>query len=68
MFNYESGLHKVIQVNSTAYDKCMKEPNLGEFRNGNDTLTLTKIGRVWYICGINDHCENGQKFSIEVIP
>ncbi|KAI3898112.1 hypothetical protein MKX03_021711 [Papaver bracteatum] len=68
VFNYEGGQHNVIQVNATAYDKCLKEPNLGESRNGNDTVALAKVGRIWFVCGMADHCEFGQKFSIEVLP
>lgn len=35
--------------------KCLKEPNLGESRNGNDTVALAKVGRIWFICGMADH-------------
>ncbi|OVA12117.1 Plastocyanin-like [Macleaya cordata] len=68
VFNYEGGLHNILRVNATAYDNCVKEPNLGAFGNGNDTITLAEVGRFWYICGVVDHCKNGQKLSVEVLP
>ncbi|KAI3868215.1 hypothetical protein MKX03_022898 [Papaver bracteatum] len=68
MFNYEGRIHILIQVNATAYDKCLKELNLGESRNRNDTVALAKVGRIWFLCRMADHREFGQRFSVDVLP
>ncbi|KAJ7975348.1 Blue copper protein [Quillaja saponaria] len=68
VFNYESGLHNVLQVNSTAYEGCIKDPYIQIFNSGNDSLLLSEVDRIWFICGVTDHCENGQKLSIIVVP
>ncbi|XP_021667253.2 mavicyanin [Hevea brasiliensis] len=67
-FNYEKGLHNVMQVNSTAYEGCIKDTYMGLFTGGNDSLFLSEVGRIWFICGVSDHCENGQKLTINVVP
>ncbi|KAL5749263.1 hypothetical protein ACOSP7_023866 [Xanthoceras sorbifolium] len=68
VFNYESDLHNVMQVNSTAYEDCIKEPYTRLFTSGSDSVVLSEVGQFWYICGVGDHCENGQKLSINVVP
>ncbi|OAY58881.1 basic blue protein [Manihot esculenta] len=67
-FNYERGLHNVMQVNSTAYEGCIKDTYIGLFTSGNDSLVLSEVGQMWFICGVSDHCELGQKLTINVIP
>ncbi|GFZ03508.1 cupredoxin superfamily protein [Actinidia rufa] len=67
-FNYDKGLHNVMQVNSTAYQDCIKEANMEIFDSGNDSLVLSQAGQMWFICGVENHCENGQKLSINVLP
>ncbi|XP_061347959.1 mavicyanin [Gastrolobium bilobum] len=67
VFNYERGLHNVLQVDYTGYENCIKDSYIRRFSSGNDSVIL-KEGRAWFICGINDHCENGQKLDINVIP
>ncbi|KAK9091438.1 hypothetical protein Sjap_024615 [Stephania japonica] len=68
LFNYDENLHSVIQVNETAYEDCIKEPNLATFSSGNGPFRLAEVGRQWYICGVGDHCEHGQRLSINVLP
>ncbi|XP_057967020.1 mavicyanin [Malania oleifera] len=68
VFNYEKGFHNVMQVNTTAYEHCIKDPNMGLFTSGGDSLPLAEVGQMSYICGVDDHCENGQKLSINVVP
>ncbi|KAL9437840.1 hypothetical protein AB3S75_023666 [Citrus x aurantiifolia] len=68
VFNYEEHVHSVMQVNSTAYEDCIKDPYISLFASGSDSVVLSEVGRSWYICGVGDHCENGQKLSINVAP
>lgn len=68
VFNYEEHVHSVMRVNSTAYEDCIKDPYISLFASGSDSVVLSEVGRSWYICGVGDHCENGQKLSINVVP
>ncbi|KAM7267495.1 hypothetical protein ACFE04_009661 [Oxalis oulophora] len=67
IFQYNEGLHNVVQVNATAYEHCIKDPNLKSFASGNDSLVLKETGQVQFICTITDHCEHGQKLRINVV-
>jgi len=67
VFNYESSLHNVLQVDSTVYKNCIKDSYIQRFTSGNDSVILEE-GGAWFICGVDDHCENGQKLHINVTP
>lgn len=67
VFNHENRLHNVLQVDSTAYENCIKDSYTQRFTSGNDSVVL-KEGRAWFICGVDDHCENGQKLPITTTP
>lgn len=57
-----------MQVNSTAYTSCIKDAYISLSNSGNDSLVLSEPGEIQYICGVGDHCENGQKLTINVVP
>ncbi|RDX93222.1 hypothetical protein CR513_24546, partial [Mucuna pruriens] len=63
VFNYESSHHNVLQVDSTAYENCTKDSYTHRFNSGNDSVVL-KEGGAWFLCGVEDHCENGQKLQV----
>ncbi|XP_050220394.1 stellacyanin [Mercurialis annua] len=67
-FNYPKGAHTVMQVNSNAYEECIKDTHIRQFTNGNDSMLLTEATQMWFICGVSNHCENGQKLTINVTP
>ncbi|CAH8284485.1 unnamed protein product [Eruca vesicaria subsp. sativa] len=66
VFNYNKDQHNVMQVNSTAYADCGRENYISLFNKGNDSIIMSEVGEHWFICGMYDHCENGQKLSINV--
>ncbi|KFK39096.1 hypothetical protein AALP_AA3G200500 [Arabis alpina] len=68
VFNYASDEHNVIQVNSTAYANCGRDNYTSIYTKGNDTISISEVGELWFICGVGDHCENGQKLNINVAP
>lgn len=37
------------------------------FDSGNDVIPLNTTGKRWYVCGVGEHCSNGQKLAIEVM-
>ncbi|XP_026416877.1 mavicyanin-like [Papaver somniferum] len=66
LFKYEAGSHNVLKVNGTGFNECIKpDPSLA-LATGNDVITLATPGRKWYICGIKQHCTQGQKLFITV--
>ncbi|CAE5967635.1 unnamed protein product [Arabidopsis arenosa] len=68
VFNYKSDQHNVMQVNSTAYTDCGIDNYTSLFTKGNDSIIISEVGELWFICAVGDHCENGQKLSINVAP
>ncbi|KAG5398430.1 hypothetical protein IGI04_020245 [Brassica rapa subsp. trilocularis] len=64
VFNYNKDEHNVMQVNSTAYADCGRDNYISLFTNGNDSIIISEVGEHWFICAMYDHCENGQKLSI----
>ncbi|KAL5697290.1 hypothetical protein ACHQM5_030843 [Ranunculus cassubicifolius] len=68
LFNYVPELHNVIQVDENGYNECRSDPNMGLLQTGNDYIDLTTVGTFWYICSIDQHCGNGQKLSVTVVP
>ncbi|CAN6892571.1 unnamed protein product [Brassica oleracea] len=64
VFNYNKDQHNVMQVNSTAYADCGRDNYISLFTNGNDSIIISEVGEHWFICAMYDHCENGQKLSI----
>ena len=68
VFKYTAGRHNVFKVNGTAFTNCTIPPTNEAITTGNDVITLSTLGRKWYICGVNDHCANyGQKLVITVL-
>ncbi|XP_047180376.1 blue copper protein isoform X2 [Vigna umbellata] len=49
------------------YESCIKDSYMKKLTSGNDSIVLEK-GGAWFICGVDDHCENGQKLHINVTP
>ncbi|CAN8258979.1 unnamed protein product [Cochlearia groenlandica] len=68
VFNYNNDQHNVMEVNSTAYADCERDGYISLYTNGNDSVTISQPGEHWFICGVGDHCEIGQKLSINVAP
>ncbi|VVA98019.1 unnamed protein product [Arabis nemorensis] len=68
VFNYDGDQHNVMQVNSTAYADCGRDNYTSISTKGNDTILISEVGELWFICGVGDHCENGQKLKINVAP
>lgn len=56
--------HNVFKVDGNGFREC--KPSGEAFSSGNDSFTLSKPGKKWYICGVSGHCEEGQKLVINV--
>ncbi|CAN8247561.1 unnamed protein product [Cochlearia groenlandica] len=68
LFKYIYDDHNVNEVTLDNFELCETSNALARYETGSDTVTLTKPGVYYYICGFPDHCRAGQKFQILVLP
>ncbi|KAH7571682.1 hypothetical protein ACOSQ2_014638 [Xanthoceras sorbifolium] len=68
VFKYQAGAHTVFKVNGTGFQSCIKPPANEALTTGDDTIVLATPGKKWYICGVGNHCDMGQKLTIVVQP
>ncbi|KAJ4721288.1 blue copper protein-like [Melia azedarach] len=69
VFQYPAGAHNVFKVNGTSFQNCeIPASDNQALKTGNDIIVLATPGRKWYICGVGNHCELGQKLVITVLP
>ncbi|PIA49877.1 hypothetical protein AQUCO_01300548v1 [Aquilegia coerulea] len=69
VFKYKIGTHNVFKVDETTFEQCAPPIEREALASGNDVITFETPGRKWYICGIGNHCQDGnQKFEISVFP
>ncbi|KAK7305787.1 hypothetical protein VNO77_43699 [Canavalia gladiata] len=66
VFKYAVGEHNVFKVNGTAFQSCTVPPASEALSTGSDSIVLATPGRKWYICGVGQHCNSGQKLVITV--
>ncbi|XP_029126142.1 mavicyanin [Cajanus cajan] len=66
IFRYAVGEHNVFKVNGTLFQSCTVPPASEALSTGSDHIVLATPGRKWYICGVEGHCNAGQKLVITV--
>ncbi|KAL7150178.1 hypothetical protein ABFS83_05G092800 [Erythranthe nasuta] len=67
MFMYKPGVHNVMKVNGSDFQKCASSNATAVPRTtGNDVIPLVTPGKRWYICTIGEHCSKGMKLVITV--
>ncbi|KAI3523088.1 hypothetical protein L1887_01144 [Cichorium endivia] len=67
VFIYPKGIHNVFNVDGNSFAKCIIPPPSKAFTSGHDVVPLLAPGKVWFICGVEDHCiEFNQKLVIDV--
>ncbi|KAH7847912.1 hypothetical protein Vadar_031545 [Vaccinium darrowii] len=68
IFLYKQGAHNVVKViNGTDFQQCTVPSRAVTLSTGDDVITLAE-GKHWYICGFSNHCLNGMKLVITVVP
>ncbi|KAF3433204.1 hypothetical protein FNV43_RR24306 [Rhamnella rubrinervis] len=65
LFQYSSS-HSVREVTKENFNKCETNNALETFSNGNSTVTLTKPGARYFVCGNKLHCLGGMKLQVNV--
>ncbi|KAK4257411.1 hypothetical protein QN277_007004 [Acacia crassicarpa] len=62
-----TGDHTVADVTMEDYNNCTSSSPFTGSPNGTEFMvTLDRPGRRYFICTVDNHCERGQKFSINV--
>jgi len=58
----------VVRVNGSDFQSCSVPWAAPVLTSGHDKVIITTYGRRWYISGVANHCQNGQKLFINVLP
>ncbi|MCL7037406.1 hypothetical protein MKW94_006253 [Papaver nudicaule] len=66
-FTYNAA-HSVLEVNEKAYDDCDTSSPITIESSGTTSITLSSVGKRFFICGTSGHCENdGMKVTIDTV-
>ncbi|EFJ27734.1 hypothetical protein SELMODRAFT_27981, partial [Selaginella moellendorffii] len=65
-FKYNSQRHDVLEVSEDDYDRCSSASPIQSFNNGDTSIAMTRPGSWYFLCGFPNHCQGGQKLSIDV--
>ncbi|XP_055826303.1 mavicyanin-like [Solanum dulcamara] len=68
IFKYNEGSHNVYKADLAAFQNCKPSANVEPLTSGNDVIDLKSPGKKWYLCGIKNHCEQGMKVAVNVLP
>lgn len=55
-----------MHVTHAAYQACNATNPLATFTTGNDSYTVSTHGHHYFLCGVQGHCQAGQKVDINV--
>jgi hypothetical protein len=67
VFKYPKGVHNVLAVNGTSFQKCVAPAGTQPLTSGNDVITLATPGIKWYICSVPNHCQVGNQRLIIIV-
>nr|GMD92479.1 early nodulin-like protein 2 [Ipomoea batatas] len=67
LFRYEKGRESVLEVDEEDYEKCNVENPMKKMDDGYSVLKLDRSGPFYFISGIQQNCENGQKIVVVVL-
>ncbi|KAI5078344.1 hypothetical protein GOP47_0006015 [Adiantum capillus-veneris] len=67
-FNYVPKAHTVLEVTRSDFRYCNKSNPLVKYEDpsGTTAIELAKVGNYYFIDGVGEHCEEGQKFQAKV--
>ncbi|KAK4354614.1 hypothetical protein RND71_026808 [Anisodus tanguticus] len=68
IFKYKEGVHNVYKADLSAFQNCAPGANVEPLTSGNDVIELKTPGKKWYFCGIKNHCDQGMKVAVNVLP
>ncbi|GJW34523.1 cucumber peeling cupredoxin-like protein [Tanacetum coccineum] len=67
VFNFTTGMHNVLEVAQAAYGPCTITNPISTATTGPATIQLTTAGTHYFVCGVGQHCQFGQKVSVNVV-
>ncbi|KAG0451248.1 hypothetical protein HPP92_026321 [Vanilla planifolia] len=65
LFSYDPSSHNVLEVTKANYDSCSTTGPIKTYNSGKDNITLTEVGKRYFICGFPGHCQGGMKLEID---
>jgi Plastocyanin-like domain len=66
VFEYNKDYHNVMLVTKNDYKSCNATNPIAKYDSGNDSISITHAGHIFFICGVPGHCAAGQKVDIRV--
>ncbi|KAI9110268.1 hypothetical protein K1719_018710 [Acacia pycnantha] len=67
-FEFTTNEHDVVEVPKESYDSCSESNKIGnKIVIGPYNHTLNTTGNHYFICSIGQHCNRGQKLTVNVI-
>ncbi|KAM7478410.1 hypothetical protein LguiA_026623 [Lonicera macranthoides] len=66
VFNYNKQFHNVLRVTHQQFRDCNNTAPIATFTSGTDSFSVRRPGHYYFICGVSDHCQTGQKVDIRV--
>lgn len=66
VFEYNKDYHNVMLVTKKDYKSCNATKPIATYNSGNDSITITRAGHNFFMCGVPGHCAAGQKVDIRV--
>ncbi|GLT51547.1 hypothetical protein SLA2020_249500 [Shorea laevis] len=65
VFTY-GATHSVDEVSQSDYNNCATGNPLNTHTGGNNTISLSKAGSMYFICPTSGHCTGGMKLAVNV--
>ncbi|XP_026390287.1 uclacyanin-3-like [Papaver somniferum] len=60
--------HNVFEVkDKKAYDACDTSDAISSDDSGETPITLSSVGKRFFVCGASDHCAQGMKVTIDTV-
>ncbi|KAL8118666.1 early nodulin-like protein 7 [Apium graveolens] len=68
LLRFEYRNDSVLVVDKWAYYHCNVTSPSSVFTDGNTTISLDNVGPLYFISGDTEHCQNGQRLAVQVMP
>ncbi|KAB2600349.1 hypothetical protein D8674_010620 [Pyrus ussuriensis x Pyrus communis] len=66
LFAYSNQFHNVMQVANQDFESCNTSSPLITYTSSSDTITIKRLGHMYFLCGAPSHCQAGQKVDVKV--
>lgn len=67
VWKYDAAKDSVLQVTKEDYLNCNTTKPVAEYKDGNTKVKLDKSGPFFFISGVKENCEKGQKLIVVVM-